>query len=75
MILQLLDGKVLRAKFTVEERADGIFISTEWRPENGYEEDRLVEEFETYSGALCHMYEQALNEALCWTNLKKVVSQ
>jgi hypothetical protein len=41
---------------TVEERSDGIFISTFWDMNDCLEADRNVTEFETYSAALAHMY-------------------
>lgn len=67
----LYDGKMLRAKFTVEERADGMFLSTTWLPDWGSEVDRNVEEFETYSAALADMYENALIESCALGNLNQ----
>lgn len=46
-----------RYKATVEERRDGTFIATLWDKDLDHEVDRRVTEFETYSGALVHMYE------------------
>ncbi len=63
MKLILKDVKVIIAKFTVESRTDGMFISTvwtQWLSEN----DRLVTEFETYSAALADMYKAALHITL-----------
>ena len=48
---------------TVEERKDGIYISTLWDMNDCLEVDRHVTEFETYSAALAHMYEQMFNIA------------
>lgn len=42
---------------TLEERKDGVFISTLWNIENESEVDRTVVEFETYSAARAHMYQ------------------
>lgn len=52
-------GRLVR-KYTVEERADGKFISASWEPNHEFEVDRLVEEFETCSGALCDMYREVI---------------
>ena len=52
--METLDG---RYKGTVEERKDGTYIATLWDRELDHEVDRKVVEFETYSGALVHMYE------------------
>jgi len=58
----------LISEWTVEERPDGNFISTYWDPASSDKADRLVSEFETYSGALCDMYRDAL--AWCGTRLE-----
>lgn len=59
LILKYLNTPVL--KLTTEERADGMFIATYWEIEGGYEEDRVVREFETLSMAYCEMYRDALS--------------
>ena len=46
-------------RWTVEEIGGG-FIATEWDCDCELEVDRHVETFETYSGALCEMYRNAL---------------
>lgn len=66
--IKLFDGQVLRAKLTVEETLSG-YIATSWNPDDCYEFDREVEEFETLSRAIAHMYEKALYAALTFTNL------
>jgi hypothetical protein len=65
----LKDGTVIKAKFTVEERTDGIFIATIWYPTECSEHDRNVEEFETYSAALANMYRNALYTVVTHINL------
>lgn len=67
--LIIKDGTVLRAKFTVEERNDGIFISTSWLPDECLECDRNVTEFETYSAALADMYQNGLYATIQHTTL------
>ena len=47
-------------KLTVEERKDGVIISTYWEPGDSLENDRHVKEHETISGALCEMYRDAI---------------
>ena len=64
-----LDNKLLKAKFTVEEINGHKFIATQWIPDHCLEEDRDVEEFETYSTALARMHEMALYETLNWSDL------
>lgn len=66
----LYDGNVLRLKLTCEERSDGICIATLWEPDMCLENDREVEEFETYSAALARMYEKGLERALQYSNLR-----
>lgn len=66
----LYDGEVLRLKATCEERSDGICIATLWEPDVCLEEDREVEEFETYSAALARMYEKVLEASLQFSNLR-----
>ncbi len=73
MILKLYDGKELFAKFTVEEKNPEHFIMTCWHPDNEAEIDRYVNEFETYSAALAHMYEWAYDTVLQCTNLEQVI--
>jgi len=68
--ISLFNGKVLRAKFTVEERQDGMFIATQWLPDCGAEEDRDVQEFETYSAARSKMFENALHISVYCSNLR-----
>lgn len=70
MQLSIFNGKELQVKFTVEEREDGVFIATAWYPDLCLEVDRYVATFETYSGALVHLYDDALKYALERTELK-----
>lgn len=69
MQLRLLDGNILRAKFEVIEKPNGLFISTLWIPDHGPEADRCVNEFETYSEALVDMYRDALEVSIEFSNL------
>lgn len=48
---------------TVEERSDGIFVSTLWDKEYCLNVDRCVKEFETQSAAIAHMYKTLFNLA------------
>lgn len=57
--IEILDGLVLRARFTVYKNG-AFFMATHWDPEDGPESDRSEDVFETYSAALAHMYEQAM---------------
>ena len=68
MILELIDYKTneLAAKFTVEELSGFKYISTEWNTSQYDEFDRAVTEFETYSAALAHAYENALHFSLSY---------
>jgi len=52
-------GKLF-AKFTTEELNGHKYISTYWDVTYCLEEDREVKQFETYSGALVHMYATAV---------------
>lgn len=68
--LNILIGEVLVAKFTVEELFNSEFISTRWFPAECLENDRSIDSFETYSGALCHMYALALEYVINHTHLR-----
>lgn len=70
--LILKDGNKTIAKFTVEEKTNGRFISTEWMPDHCLEVDREVCEFETYSAALAHMLDCALNVSLSNSSLRRL---
>ena len=59
----------LLRKFTVEERSDGMFISTEWDTYECLQVDRDVKEFETYSAALAFMFEAAMSFAVISSDL------
>ena len=67
--ISLYDREVLKAKFTVEEVSNYMgdkYISTCWNPSHELQVDRSIEEFETYSAALAHMYESALMYAMAY---------
>jgi hypothetical protein len=69
-VIELVDGTEFRAKFTVEERIDGVFVATQWIAEVCLEVDRDVEEFETYSAALATMYANAFHYVKQFTQLR-----
>lgn len=68
--ISLFDGKVLRAKFTVEKHSSGGFIATLWFQDHGPEEDREVYVYKTESAAHISMLEMVLAETLQYSNLK-----
>lgn len=68
--LTYYNSEALEFKLTVEERFDGMFISTFWDCNDCYEVDRIVKVFETYSGALSDMYKTATLKLVSYTHLK-----
>jgi hypothetical protein len=71
MKIELNDKNGLNARFTVEEPRSDFYIATCWIVDSGYQCDRVVKEFETYSAALAKMYSMALEYSLKHSNLYK----